>query len=35
MMLLKQQEQAKHVEECAALETEVQNPTPMTQPQRL
>jgi hypothetical protein len=35
MMLLKQQERAKHVKECAALEKEVRNPTPMTQLQRL
>lgn len=35
MMWLRQQEQAKHAVECVALGTEVQNPAPVTQQQRL
>lgn len=35
MMLLTQQEQAVHEEECAAQGTEGQNPTPVTQQQKL
>lgn len=34
MMLLGQQEQVKHAEECVSLEIEVQNLTPVT-PQQI